>query len=179
MSWKNENQLWADMKNLLLKGLNYWSIENWEIARSYQPTKGNFRLPVLLINLLSSNPIGAIEQHYKKNNGELERENSQREEWVFRIEAIKRRVPNQPQELTALDVLSKLRMWFNGPDGVESIWAMGYNSLLVRLAEVPSFLTEDDVFEMHPNLEIHLFLQQKNTRTVPSASKWTEKIKGV
>lgn len=179
MSWKNENQIWADVSTLLRSALAYWNITGWELAREYQPTKGNFLPPVLLLQLLETRPAGTVQQRYEKQEDELVKENSQLEEWTFQVDALKPRRPGQTQEETSLDVLSKLRMWFNGSEGVNEIWKMGYNSLLVNVAQVPFFLTENDVFEMHPNLKLHLFLQQSDKRSTPAATRWERTIKGV
>lgn len=179
MSWKNENQVWADLFVLLSRGLAYWNIANWQLARKYQPTKGNFQPPMLLLHLLNTRPVGTVQQRYKARQGNLEKENTQLEEWTFQIDAVKPRKPGLVQEETSLDVLSKLRAWLNGPEGVKEIWDLGYNSLLVNISQVPPFLTDNDVFEMHPNLELHLFLQQSDTRSTPSATRWEGNIKGV
>ncbi len=179
MPRKTENQIWADLNNMLLAALEYWGIEGWKIARSYQPTKGNLLLPTLLLHLMSSQPVGTEERTYQILEDDLIRRSKLWEQWIFRVEAIKKRTPGKPEEMTALDVLGSLRQWFNAPEGAEEVRKLGYNSLLVKVSPVPEFLTDTEVFEVAPYIELTLFLQQKHDRPTPAATVGDVIIKGV
>lgn len=176
---KTENQIWADLNALLTEGLAYWNISGWQIARTYQPTKGNLRQPLLLLHLISTAPVGTEERVYRTLEDRLFRNSALWEQWTFQVDAIKPRTPGRPQEQTALDVLGSLRMWLNAPEGAEAVRKRGYNSLLAAVSPVPEYLSDTEVFELHPHLEIVLFLQQKDERETPSAQLGEVIIKGV
>lgn len=179
MSRKTENQIWADLNDLLTEALAYWNIEGWQIARSYQPTKGNFPPPILLLRLMSSGPVGTEERTYHILDDELIRRSKLWENWIFRVEAIKKRIPGKPERTTSLDVLGCIRQWFNAPEGAEAVRKLGYNALLVNISPVPEFLTDSEVYEVAPYIELNLFLQQTHERNTPAATVGDVIIKGV
>lgn len=179
MPRKTENQIWADLNTILMLGISYWEIEGWEIARSYQPTKGNVVQPTLLLQLMSSRPVGTAERTLHNLDNELIRRSKLWEEWVFRISALKNRTPGKPEETTALDILGSLRDWLNSLEGAEAVRNLGYNSILVNVSPVPEFLTDSEVFEVAPYMELTLFLQQTHEKATPSAIIGELIIKGV
>lgn len=179
MPRKTENQIWADVNTILMLGISYWEIEGWEIVRSFQPTKGNVLQPTLLLQLMSSRPVGTAERTLHTLENDLIRRSKLWEEWVFRISAIKKRTPGKPEETTALDILGSLRDWLNSLEGAEAVRNLGYNSILVNVSPVPEFLTDSEVFEVSPYMELTLFLQQTHERTTPTATFGDVIIKGV
>lgn len=179
MPRKTENKIWADLNTILMLGISYWEIEGWEITRSYQPTKGNVTKPTLLLQLMSTQPVGTAERNLLQLENNLIRRSKLWEQWVFRISAIKNRTPGKPDETTALDILGSLRDWLNSLEGAEAVRSLGYNSLLVNISPVPDYLTDTEVFEVAPYMELTLFLQQTHERTTPSATLGDVIIKGV
>lgn len=173
-----ENQIWSDMHDFLLAALAYWGVAGWTVTRDFQPTKGNFNAPYLLIHRLFNTTNGTLQQYDRVEDGALMHETAQLEEITFQVDAVKFRRPGYPQDATSADVLNKIRLWFNGP-GVDVLKNKQYSAFLVKQVNEPFFETENDTFEKNPNLQIELVVRQSDKRPEPSVESWNPTIKGV
>ena len=54
-----ENRIWADVIGFINTAMT--GITGWSVLQNYQPTKGNYSRPYVLVHKLSETPIGQLQ----------------------------------------------------------------------------------------------------------------------
>ena len=157
------NELLKNLISCTKSGLKACGADDWLVAQNYTPAKGNYPKPIILIRVLGTRAAGWQNHIDKinKNTGLLEHIETQQREVLIRFEALKDRNPAKPEEHTAFDVLSKVKMYFNSLAGIRELRSYELNP--ARISEVynPEYETPHGVFEFHPYFDVNIYVFDK------------------
>lgn len=176
---KTENQIWTDLKGLIMRGLERFNVEGWQIRQLQQPLKITTLQPTIFMAKLNSPRIG---WQYSKNTVsafDVVHTEIYKQEIRFQISALKKRNPADIHDFTSSDVLNTLITWFMSKEGLAAILALGYNTFRVSKLEEPFFIDDSDTYERNPYFEFSLIINQSYTGDIPGTNKFIPKITGV
>ena len=100
---KTENQIWTDLKGLIMRGLERFNVEGWQIRQLQQPLKITTLQPTIFMAKLNSPRIG---WQYSKNTVsafDVVHTEIYKQEIRFQISALKKRNPASLKLCTLLD----------------------------------------------------------------------------
>lgn len=163
-----QTQVMVDLISLLNTALKKLGTTEFTVLQSYQPTKGNFNRPYLLVHRLNDTYIGQLQQNSvdSRNSGQLKQAS-------FQIDAYKKRLPTDPvEELTSGDVLEFVRNWLMSDSAQKLLREKGYNVFRVGQLNQNYFETETDTFQINPNFTLDLAYKQtyaEETSVITSA----------
>lgn len=163
-----ENQVMIDLIGFINAALKKLNVTGWSVLQSFQPTKGNYPQPYILVHKLSNTFVGQLQQNSVDST-----KSGQLKQATFQIEAYKKRLPTDTyQTLTGGDVLEYVRNWFMGDAAQKALRAKGYNVLRVDGIVNPQFETETDTWQISPNFTLDLMYKQtysEETSSITSA----------
>lgn len=176
---KTENQIWADLKSLITRGLEAFNINGWQIRQLQQPVKITTLQPTIFMAKLNSPRIG---WQYSANGAAaagVQHKESYWQEIRFQISALKKRHPADISDFTSSDALNALITWFMSRKGLSAIRELGYSTFRVSRLEEPFFIDDSDTYERNPYFEFSLILNQSYSEEIPGTNKFIPKITGV
>lgn len=176
---KTENQIWIDLKNLIMQGLERFSIDGWQIRQLQQPVKITTLRPTIFMAKLNSPRIG---WQYSKNTASasgIVHTEIYKQEIRFQISALKKRNSANVEEITSSDVLNALITWFMSREGLAAVRELGYNIFRIGKLEEPFFIDDSDTYERNPYFEFSLIINQSYTGNISGTNKFIPKITGV
>lgn len=163
-----ENQVMVDLIALIKLPLLKLGVTDWAVLQNYQPTKGNYPSPYILVHRLPTTYIGQLQQNSVDNT-----KSGQLKQASFQLDAYKKRLPTDTaQTLSGGDVLEYVRNWFMGDDAAKQLRAKGYNVFRVGQMNQNYFETETDTFQINPNFVLDLAYKQtyaEETSVITSA----------
>ena len=151
-------------------------ITGWSVLQNYQPTKGNYNRPYVLVHKLSETPIGQLQVcSFNPTNG------GQIFQLTYQLDAVCFRKPSDTAEtLTSTDVLKQIRNWFMSDAAAQALRQAGYNVFRIGQIVTPPFLTETDTFQINPNFTLDLVYKQQYEQEISAITSAVENIiKGV
>lgn len=169
-----ENQIWTDLIGFINTAMT--GITGWSVLQNYQPTKGNYNRPYVLVHKLSETPIGQLQVcSFNPTNG------GQIFQLTYQLDAVCFRKPSDTAEtLTSTDVLKKIRNWFMSDAAAQALRQAGYNVFRIGQIVTPPFLTETDTFQINPNFTLDLVYKQQYEQEISAITSAVENIiKGV
>ncbi|MGN0016197.1 MAG: phage gateway protein [Candidatus Avelusimicrobium sp.] len=168
-----DNQVTADLIALIKTGLSGFA--PWQVVQSYQPTRGHFSRPYILIHRLGETALGYLQTcSFKPENG------GQIIQSTWQIDAVRySRVQDDVTTPGAGDVLKRLRNWFMSDAAARELRAKGYNVLRVGEIATPQIETETETFQILPNFTLDLIYKQTYEQQTPDITSAKSIIKGV
>lgn len=169
-----ENQIWTDLIGFINTAMT--GITGWSVLQNYQPTKGNYNRPYVLVHKLSETPIGQLQVcSFNPTNG------GQIFQLTYQLDAVCFRKPSDTEEtLTSMDVLKQIRNWFMSDAAAQTLRQAGYNVFRISQIVTPPFLTETDTFQINPNFTLDLVYKQQYEQEISAITSAVENIiKGV
>lgn len=156
---KTEAIQWRDILNILNLALLKMNIKGVNVVRSYQPSKGHFPRPHLLVHRLFTDSIAYVGEKTIIENGAPVKILKEIQEIHYQIDAIKKAEPGNTEALTAFEIARLVKLWLNSPGGGAYIRSLGYGSLRAGDIRQPDFLNENDVWETNPNFDLILICE--------------------
>ena len=163
-----ENKVFTDLIGFINTAIAKLGVTGWAVLQSYQPTKGNYPQPYILVHKLNNVFIGQLQQNSVNNA-----KSGQLKQVSFQIDAYKKRLPTDTADtLTGGDVLEFVRNWFMSDAAQVSLRQKGYN--VFRCGEIinAQFETEMDTWQIAPNFTLDLTYKQtyiEETSSITSA----------
>ena len=156
---KSESLQWQDILNILNLALSKMDIKGIEVVRNYQPAKGNFNSPHLLVHRLFTNSIAYLSEKTVIEQGKPKKIMKEIQEIHYQIDAVKKAEPGNTSALTAFDVARLIKLWLNGSEAGAYIRSLGYGNLRAGDIRQPDFINETDVWETNPNFDLILICE--------------------
>lgn len=168
-----DNQVTADLIALIKTGLEGYA--DWPVLQSFQPTKGNYARPYILLHRLGETLIGQMQVcSFKPENG------GQIVQSTWQIDAVRyASVNDDTATIGAGDVLKRLRNWFMSDAAAQTLRAKGYNVLRIGQLVTPPIETETETFQILPNFTLDLIYKQPYQQQTPDITSAQPNIKGV
>lgn len=168
-----DNQVTADLIALIKTGLDGYA--DWPVLQSYQPTKGHYARPYILLHRLGETLIGQMQVcSFKPENG------GQIVQSTWQIDAVRyASVNDDTATIGAGDVLKRLRNWFMSDAAAQALRQAGYNVLRIGQIATPPFLTETDTFQINPNFTLDLVYKQNYEQETSAVTQAVETLIGV
>lgn len=171
---RTETQVMIDLRYFLKQALKSIG-QNWEVLQSFQPTKGNYNNPYLLMHRLNNVYIGQLQQNSydKRKSGQLKVSS-------FQIDAYKKRLNTDTADtIQGEDVLEFVRNWFMSDVCSKELREKGYN--VFRIGNIVSaiFETENDTWQIAPNFTIELAYKQDYGEEVSAITSAEGKLVGI
>lgn len=156
---KTEATQWQDILSILNVALSKMGIAGVSVVRNYQPTKGNFNRPYLMVHRLFTNSIAYVGSKTTIENGEAKKTLKEIQEIHYQIDSIKKAEPGNTAALTAFDIARLVKLWLNSAEGGAYIRNLGYGNLRAGDIRQPDFINENEVWETNPNFDLILICE--------------------
>ena len=151
-----ENQVITDLIALIKIPLGDLKLSDWAVLQNYQPTKGNYPGPYILVHRLPTTYIGQLQQNSVDNT-----KSGQLKQASFQLDAYKKRLPTDTADtLTGGDVLEYIRNWFMGDKAQKELRKKNYNVFRVGQMNQNYFETDTDTFQINTNFVLDLAYKQ-------------------
>lgn len=168
-----DNRVLADLIGFIKSALA--NFPEWEVLQSFQPTRGNYRRPYVLLHRLTETFIGQLQR-----NSFAPEKGGQIIQTTWQIDAVRyAQITDGPETLTAGDVLKLIRNWFMSDTAAVALRAKGYNVLRVGEIITPPIDTENETWQILPNLTLDLIYKQTYEQHTPQVTSAQPTIKGV
>lgn len=156
---KTEAMQWRDILNILNLALSEMNVQGVSVFRSYQPSKGHFPRPHLLVHRLFTKSIAYVGEKTVIEEGKPKKILKEIQEIHYQIDAIKKAEPGNTEALTAFEIARLVKLWLNSPGGGAYIRRLGYGNLRAGDIRQPDFINETDVWETNPNFDLILICE--------------------
>lgn len=170
---KTDNQITADLITFIKAGLAGFA--PWPVLQSYQPTRGHYPRPYILVHRLGETLIGHLQVcSFKPEDG------GQLVQSTWQIDAVRyAQVTDTTDIIGAGDALKRLRNWLMSDEAARQLRAKGYNVLRVGQIVTPAIDTDTDTFQILPNFTLDLIYKQTYEQQTPDITSAKPIIKGV
>lgn len=168
-----ENQIWVDIIGFINTAMT--GITGWSVLQNYQPTKGNYNRPYVLVHKLSETPIGQLQvcSFNPSNAGQIF-------QITYQVDAVcYRKYSDTAETVTSMDVLKQIRNWFMSDAAAQALRQAGYNVFRIGQIVTPPFLTETDTFQINPNFTLDLVYKQNYEQETSAVTQAAENLIGV
>lgn len=156
---KTEAMQWRDILNILNLALSEMNVQGVSVVRNFQPSKGHFPRPHLLVHRLFTKSIAYVGEKTLIENGAPVKILKEIQEIHYQIDAIKKAEPGNTEALTAFEIARLVKLWLNSTGGGAYIRSLGYGNLRAGDIRQPDFINENDVWETNPNFDLILICE--------------------
>jgi hypothetical protein len=157
---KNENEVFASVRAIILQGLQYFNVEGFDVRRFAQ-ANFNHGDGLVLMNLVDTERAGWQSCKYVLKDLGFEREDRWIEIQTYQISTIKRMRPEDTVEtITAEDVATRLISWFNGV-GMEELRKVGLSSFMIDPNSIIVYNDDSDLYQRRPVFEVKIIVNKK------------------
>lgn len=160
MTYKTENDIWADMIALLNEALSAKNITGMTVMRSYQPLDVTGK-SLVLIQRVSGRRYGWRGRKNKIINGVMKHIENYFKEMRFQISVLKKIDINDISQLTATDIADMLVDYLLSDKGLKNLRSRGYMPLRVVDVREPTFTNESNNYQINPNFDLICTVQQE------------------
>lgn len=156
---KTEAIQWRDILKILNFALSEMNVQGVSVVRNFQPSKGHFPRPHLLVHRLFTKSIAYVGEKTLIENGAPVKILKEIQEIHYQIDAIKKAEPGNTEALTAFEIARLVKLWLNSTGGGAYIRSLGYGNLRAGDIRQPDFINENDVWETNPNFDLILICE--------------------
>lgn len=170
---KTDNQVTADLITFIKAGLD--GLVDWPVLQSYQPTRGHYQRPYILVHRLGETLIGQLQvcSFQPEHGGQLVQS-------TWQIDAVRyAQVSDTTDTIGAGDALKRLRNWLMSDEAARQLRAKGYNVLRVGQIVTPPVDTDTETFQILPNFTLDLIYKQTYEQQTPDITSAQITLKGV
>lgn len=160
MTYKTENDIWADMVTLLNDALTAKSITGMTVMRSFQPIDVTGK-NLVLINKISSKRYGWRGRHDKVINNTMKHIEKYFQEMRFQVSVLKAINLADINETTAEDIANMLIDYLLSDKGLKKLRSKGYMPIRIVDVRNPTFVNQTDNYQFNPNFDIICTIQQE------------------
>lgn len=167
IAFKTENQIWAELIDMLKQALRYRNITGFEVRQGNQKTKVTPASPRLTLHKVSAVNRGFSYRYDKvrDDTGTLEHTEAYLQEITFQVTALKLRSNSDTIEThTAGDAANAVKDYLNSIDGIKAMQALGYGLLPPKMYRAPTFVNDTEDFEYAPNIDFTVIVKQAFSR---------------
>ena len=137
MTYKTENDIWADMIALLNEALTAKQVTSMTVMRSFQPIDVTGK-NLVLINKISSRRYGWRGRYNKIINNTMKHIEKYFQEMRFQINVLKKINLDDISEITASDIANMLIDYLLSDKGLKSLRSRGYMPLRLKIVQKES-----------------------------------------
>lgn len=177
MTYKTENQIWANMIVLLNKAVSAKEISGFTVMRSNQPVDIQ-KQPVILIHRISTNRYGWRGRKDKVINGVMHHIESYHQELRFQIDVLKK-ISGSAEEQTASDIANLLVDWLESDKGLKEMRSLGFMPLRIINMPENTFVNQNDNYQINPHFDIICYIQQEIDENQDVVDGYEFTLKGV
>lgn len=178
--YKGENQIYADIVEILTTALSEMNIVGWGVTQRNQPTPQGLQNGKIFFDFITTKRLG-WQRHYdvEKFTGMVHIEEWQ-DEVLFQLSAFKKRsVSDTTATLTSGDVVKRLAQYLQGLRGVELLKSKGYGVLRITEIRSQPFKDDSDLYEKMPSVDISFVLVQNVETEENSVGALNLTMKGI
>lgn len=170
--FKTENQIFADFVLLVQQALNAFNITDWGVRQLRQVFKVNHLKPTVFISIISDIQTGRQYSSKKKNNSEVIRSNSNKQELKIRFYATRISLASDTVEtLTCNGVLKLISKWLQTPEGINALSELGYVQYKPNGVNNMDFTNDSENFQFMPFFECTYLYTETFTTQVNTITK--------
>lgn len=159
MTYKTENQIWADVISLLKDAVKDKKIANCTVMRSFQPVDVQIQ-PTILIHLISQDRYGWRGRKNKVINGVMHHIEVYHQQLRFQIDVLKK-IGVSKDELTASDIANMLVDWLESDRGLKSLRSYGFMPLRIQSMPENTFVNQHDNYQINPHFDLICYIEQE------------------
>lgn len=169
MTIKYENQIWADLVNVVNQALAERKLTGFTVKHSDQPVKAKSNETAVILRKLTERPVGNPYHHdLTDDNGLLQHEETYLIEQTFGITAVK---PRDPQNdtiatKTASDAVQAIAVWLMSVQGIWTLRELGYGVLPIKELRQTYIADVDGHYELTPNFDFTVCIKQSYRKPV-------------
>lgn len=178
MTYKTENEIWADIISLLREAVSAKGITGFTVMRSYQPVDTQNQ-PVILIHRISQNRYGWRGRKDKVINGVMRHIERYYQELRFQVDVLKKINIQNPEELTASDIANMLVDWLESDKGLKVMRSYGFMPLRIQAMPENQFVNQHDNFQINPHFDIIFYIEQEIEENQSVIDGYEFTLKGV
>lgn len=177
MAYKTQNQVYKDFKTFIETALAAFQITDWQVKKLHQTIKTEDLKPAVYMQILHKNQAGA----QYRSTGQYIKTYSSRQEIQLRFSASRRFLLEDTAEtINALDVLSKIKAYFQSLDGIQMFAAENYAQYRASNIQEQSFTNDDENIQLMPYFDCEYLYTDTWQTPARRIDKVQEKlIKGV
>ena len=162
MTIKSENQIYADIVQLINTALTNLNIKGWQVLQLKQPIKLTNIQPTIYVTYTTTNQRGWQYRSYSTSVSGYQKTEHQKEELLVQISALRRRTINDSvNTLNSKDILKYLRMYLLDINkGLKDLKNLGYSIYQPSEIQSPDFFDDSDNFEFMPFFNVTFIIEQ-------------------
>lgn len=158
MKYKTENQVFADIIEIIQGFFDNNNITDWKIRQGYQPRQETLQDNTVILWRIYSKDIGFQGEKYltnEQNNFVMRSEVLK--EVSIQIDFFRRRKNTDTLEtLNSLDYANMLKIYLSNSNGIAEFTKREYGILRIKDIREPKKLTPSDLYETFPSFDIVL-----------------------
>lgn len=159
--YRHENQIAADLTNMLDNVLVASGLSDWQAVQQFQREQFSDMEKVVRFFSVSVNRLGWQGRKYIAPDGVLYRREFWREERRIQIDCLmSRKNTDTETTVTAVDVARLLQAYFNGLGGGAALEQYNFSRLLVENIRIPAELDDSSKFRLYPGFDLILLYDQ-------------------
>lgn len=179
ITYKNENQIYADFKSFVEVVLNNYDITGWEVKQLNQTIKTEDLTPCVYLSILRNKQKGAeYRKNTKKQNEKYFKQYSVKQEVSIRFQATKRRkITDDKTTYNGKDVLAFISAYFQTIEGIHLLNNNGYVQFKGTDIQSQSFTNDDENIQLMPYFDCNYLYTDIFEQKINKISFVVEKIK--
>lgn len=152
ISYKTENQIYADFISLIQEAFNVFGLKGWQIRQLNQVFKVDILHPSVFITITSTAQRGRqYQQKVKTQAGLLIKTHSTKQEVKLRFLATHRELANDTvSSINSTDVLTIIREYMQSEEGILFLSSKGYAQYTSSPLTDEQFTNDEDNFQFLP-----------------------------
>jgi hypothetical protein len=158
MKYKTENQIFADIIEIINGFFVANNITDWQVRQGYQPRQETLQDNTVTLWRISSRDIGFQGEKYLTNEDNIFVMRSEvLKEVSIQIDFFKKRKSDDTLEtLNSLDIANMLKIYLSNTKGIDEFTKRNYGILRIMNFREPKKLTPSDLYETLPSFDINL-----------------------
>ena len=180
MQYRNENQIYADLKTIMDGFFASRGFTGWRALQSYQPTQWGRQSQAVTFSTVYVRRVGFQGTRYRTAfdsggalvSGAIIREDVYREERSVQLDFFKQRDPanDTVNTIQAGDACRMAAAYLASDDGIDALGALGYSLLNIRNLRNERVIGDSEQFQLLPGFDLVLVYDQIITVTDPATA---------
>ena len=181
MQYRNENQIYADLKSIMDGFFVSRGFTGWRALQSYQPTQWGRQSQTVTFSTVYVRRVGFQGTRYRTAldsggalvSGAIIRQDVYREKRSIQLDFFKQRDPatNTASTAQAGDACRMAAAYLESDDGINTLGALGYGLLNIRNLRNERVIGDSEQFQLLPGFDLVLVYDQEITITDPATAR--------
>lgn len=158
MKYKTENQVFADIIEIINGFFTANNITDWKVRQGYQPRQETLQDNTVTLWRITSNDIGFQGEKYLTNDDDIFVMRSEvLKEVSFQLDFFRKRdFDDNIDTLNSIDMANLLKIYLSNSNGIAEFTKREYGIMRIRNFREPKRLTPSDLYETFPSFDIIL-----------------------